>query len=230
MQIANGADPTGGTWETYVASKAWTLAAGDGAKTVSARYRSFEGVHSGIATATTTLDAETGVSGYSGAMQNMRILIASSATFQALVGVADYLSALPYVYRWYVSTPGSARPFCIVDEVPEEEDDWLADHCYTERGAFIVIFQGAVTKTNAAGATVYKHADVDWRGQGIVFKNTVDAIRTEIKALAGQDRGGSLGSYLCLKRIHTRTPLTTSTASEWPDQVYHEIAWTAGWQ
>ncbi len=46
MAISNNADFSGGVWETYAASKAWTLTSGEGAKTVYVKFRDASGVSS----------------------------------------------------------------------------------------------------------------------------------------------------------------------------------------
>ena len=43
MQISNTSDFTGAIWETYATSKAWTLVAGEGMKTVYAKFRDISG-------------------------------------------------------------------------------------------------------------------------------------------------------------------------------------------
>lgn len=55
MRVANGADPSGATWQGYATTLPWTLTAGDGTKTVSVQYRDAANNVSTTATDTITL-------------------------------------------------------------------------------------------------------------------------------------------------------------------------------
>ena len=59
MIVANNPFFTGAGWESYAASKTWTLAAGDGAKTVYAKFISTDGVESALLSAMIEVTAAT---------------------------------------------------------------------------------------------------------------------------------------------------------------------------
>lgn len=93
MMISNAADFSGATWETFNSTRSWTLASGDGTKTVYAKFKDTVGNETTTAvSATILLDTQgptiSGGSVQEGAYTNSRVihlsLTASGATFMRI--------------------------------------------------------------------------------------------------------------------------------------------------
>jgi len=190
VQVANGTDPTGSPWVPYVDRLAWQLTPGDGLKQVSARYRAYEGNYSGTVQAETTLVSGATPTGAAGlCMYNLAWLIANCPTWQAWVGAASPAEAMTRIHRYMYPTPPTQLkwPFVLITEVPQ--DDYTAEgsggpYSFVNMQTLYVLFE-AQPEVDIL-TTGYEAAI-------IIFRNYVDAVLAEARALACTD------SFFCIE-------------------------------
>lgn len=110
------------------------------------------------------------------ALESLRTLIASSASFQAWVGAASLEAALEHVHLFSVETPN--QPFVVID-IEEWKTDKLGEPAgpWGAHGAFWILWEA---RPNPA----YSSNDAD---AGLEFIDRVDAIAEEMRAAAGQN-------------------------------------------
>jgi len=203
MQVANGEDPTGATWEPYIRRKPWDLTPGDGEKKVSVRFRAYAGNHSPVAVETVDVDTSGNHTGPTGlAMDNLAWLIANSVNFQNWVGASSAQEARENNIFRYIYPRPLIRPYALITEVPT--DDFIADG---DGAGFTFIHSGVLYVLWEANAGVNPN-DEGWEKACVIFRNWIDAVLKDMRNLA------CTNGFFCAQEISEAKPITIPDTTE----------------
>lgn len=113
---------------------------------------------------------------YSLPLENLRILVANSSTFQTWVGAIDATAALARIYKIAKAEAGLVRPFCMVDHESTSKTKIAEPNTFEPSGALRLFFEDVPDDSDASNEAIIE-----------AFTNEVGGIIDDMEALAGTD-------------------------------------------
>lgn len=165
--------------------------------------------------ATPTAGAKTAAGVLSLPMENLRTLLANSANFQTLVAAANAEEAKNSIHVFALDAAAGVftRPYALITNTPDRADYRAegaaggAAHFFTDSGTLYLWFEADI-----AAADEDSHQDA-----GFVFQNTIGAIISDMKTLAGS------GTYLAVNAFTMVNGPTRGSRKETDPEYYQAI-------
>jgi len=199
VQYVEGTDPTNAPWVEPMPKKEYMfLSAGDGIKTVSARFRAYPGNYSETVQAQIILAEDQVAFGSELCMNNLRWLLANSQLWQQWTSSATPDEAQMFIHKRIYRKP-IEWPYILITEVPM--NDYQAEgtgpgYSFVNKQTFNIWFECNVGKVGG-------DPDVEgWEHLCTGFARIVDEIMREVRQLSCTD------NLFCAETIQQSEPVT----------------------